>query len=65
MVMTPSSRHDFGLVYKIVGQKMEDQAMLGIFPARLQRQSPALQRIEQPVLRGLQFPPALQPAGIR
>src|SRR3954447_5743662 len=43
---------------RIVGEEIEDQAMFGIVLPGLERQLPADQGIEQPVLRHLQLTPA-------
>jgi hypothetical protein len=40
--------------------KIEDQAMLWIFAARAQRQMPSQQRVEQPMLRGLELVPPFE-----
>ena len=47
--------HD--LCSRRIGEKIEDQAMLRIFAARAQWQMPTQQRVEQPMLRGLELVP--------
>src|SRR4051794_21851642 len=43
-----------------IGEKIEDQAMLWIFAARAQWQMPSQQRVEQPMLGGLELVPPFE-----